>query len=114
MQISIEYKPLCHKLVAYADKAQVGYCEVRIYHLPLPTHVYIMGLEVHPEFRRKGIGMKLVLESIKLADSSGARYVELVVSSDNESALNLYKKAGFCVHESFGNGRAFTMRRSIK
>lgn len=56
---------------------------------------YLQRLAVHPQARNRGFGGELVRESLKWARSHGARAVLVNTQNDNESALSLYRQAGF-------------------
>lgn len=55
----------------------------------------ISDLFVLPEFRRKGIGRKLVLECLERIKEKGFTSVRLNVLPENEAATKLYGKLGF-------------------
>jgi|BioPla2DNA2_1021312.scaffolds.fasta_scaffold09013_6 ribosomal-protein-alanine N-acetyltransferase len=56
---------------------------------------HITTIAVHPDYRRKGIGKKLMLAAIEFAESSGVDAVTLEVRVSNTGAQNLYKQIGF-------------------
>ncbi|GGY19024.1 GNAT family N-acetyltransferase [Paludibacterium paludis] len=59
-------------------------------------HVWHLGLAVHPDHHRQGIGTALMEAALDLADNwFGARRVELNVFTDNDAALALYRRFGF-------------------
>lgn len=58
-------------------------------------HVGVLGLCVHPDHRRRGIGRKLLSFALSEASELGLARVELTVWSDNLSAINLYESVGF-------------------
>jgi ribosomal protein S18 acetylase RimI-like enzyme len=55
----------------------------------------ISDLFVVPEFRRNGIGKRLVLECMKKTKAKGFASVRLNVLPENEVAIKLYQKLGF-------------------
>ena len=55
----------------------------------------ISMIGVHPEFQGKGIGKQILLAGLKSLYNRGAKIVSLEVDSENENAMNLYKKIGF-------------------
>lgn len=57
--------------------------------------VEIMNIVVKKSYRHKGVGQKLLEELIKMAKESGLDTISLEVNSQNEPAINLYKKLGF-------------------
>ncbi len=67
-------------------------------HLQRPRlrHIGRFGLGIHDDYHGKGIGAKLLSTVIDLADKwLNLRRIELEVNTDNEAALNLYKKFDF-------------------
>ncbi len=55
----------------------------------------IFGLGILPEFRGRGLGRKLLMESIRQLYEMNASRIMLQVESNNSNALNLYKSCGF-------------------
>jgi ribosomal-protein-alanine N-acetyltransferase len=55
--------------------------------------LHIANVAVHPDFRRRGVGRKLIQHAIDLA--AGCRWIGLEVRASNTPALKLYKKFGF-------------------
>ncbi|HYF84356.1 MAG TPA: tRNA (adenosine(37)-N6)-threonylcarbamoyltransferase complex dimerization subunit type 1 TsaB [Clostridia bacterium] len=56
---------------------------------------HITNIAVHPDFRGRRIGEKIVQSLLKAAKDSKAVHVTLEVRASNEVARNLYKKLGF-------------------
>ena len=48
-----------------------------------------------PEFRGRGLGRAMLMESISFLKEKGARAIELTVYADNAPAVELYKATGF-------------------
>ena len=55
----------------------------------------ITNIAVHPDFRKHGIGKKILSEMIKNATDSGAQSMTLEVRQSNEVAQKLYSGFGF-------------------
>jgi putative acetyltransferase len=71
-------------------------------------HVGGLGMCVHDDFHRRGIGTKLMAALIDTADNwLDLKRLELTVYVDNTPAIGLYKKFGFEVE---GTRRADTFR----
>jgi len=56
---------------------------------------HIATLATHPDFRRRGVGERLLVEALDSAYNEGARSALLEVRAGNEPALKLYNKLGF-------------------
>ena len=56
---------------------------------------HITNIAVHPDFRRKGIGKRLMLAATDYAESQGVDAVTLEVRASNIIAQRLYEKIGF-------------------
>lgn len=60
------------------------------------AHAATIGMGVHDDFTRRGIGRALLGEAIMIADEwLNLRRLELTVYADNEAAIGLYKSFGF-------------------
>jgi L-phenylalanine/L-methionine N-acetyltransferase len=61
-------------------------------------HVGQIGMAVHDDYHRQGIGSRLLSEVIDIADRWLAlKRLELTVFTDNAPALKLYEKFGFVI-----------------
>jgi ribosomal protein S18 acetylase RimI-like enzyme len=60
-----------------------------------PTHAHLVSMWVAPTHRRLGIGAQLVDAIIDWARLGNARTLELIVTSNNEAAINFYTRLGF-------------------
>lgn len=56
---------------------------------------HITNIAVHPDYRGKGLGTRVVGELIQLAADSGMAWMTLEVRRSNKVAQNLYHKFGF-------------------
>jgi ribosomal-protein-alanine N-acetyltransferase len=61
----------------------------------LIDEMHILNLAVRKRNRRKGVGLALVKEALRLAHARGARSATLEVREKNEPALKLYEGLGF-------------------
>ncbi len=73
----------------------VGWALVMPSHAFGLTHSSWLALGVHREFRRRGIGRRLMDSVIEKAWQSGLERIELVVWADNQPAIALYENLGF-------------------
>lgn len=72
-----------HQIPLYEDKET------------MPGEWYIDILAVYPEYRRLGIGRKLLVEVENLARQQGATKIALNCEKDNTKAYQLYEKLGY-------------------
>lgn len=101
-----------HALVAEIDGKVVGNAGLHAAGpSPRRRHVAHIGMAVHDDWQRRGVGSALMLAMIDLADN-WLQYtrLELTVYVDNTSALALYKKFGF---EIEGTLRQYAMRDGV-
>ena len=97
-----EFEPIYNDLVAkrikyiYSDNdADIGMFKL----IPLTyrtSHiVYLGGLAVHPDYKGRGYGKKMMNEIIEFVGRQGFLRIELSVAEINTTAISLYEKSGF-------------------
>lgn len=64
--------------------------------------IEIKRVYVKKRYRRKGIAYKLVKQLEKLAIEENFRYSYIETGSENEAAINLYKKLDYEIIDNFG------------
>ena len=62
------------------------------------AHLHILG--VPPQFRRRGLGTRLMLDALRRLRENGFKRVELDMDSLNRKALPLYRQLGFREQEA--------------
>jgi [ribosomal protein S18]-alanine N-acetyltransferase len=66
-------------------------------------------LDVHPTFRKKGVGSMLIQALEEELHALGAKAIRLEAALDNPEAMNLYRKAGYrgreLVRNYYGRGK---------
>ena len=94
-------------IVAVLDGHIVGSAGIQ-QHKGRRRHVGEVGMSVHDDFQRRGIGSALLAALIDVADNwLDLKRLELTVYVDNEAAIRLYRKFGFEVE---GTRRGDTFR----
>jgi len=63
--------------------------------LPKGTVAYIQTIEVHPDWRRRGIAAELLRRAEDTARAAGATAIWLHVDVENSAALRLYENRGY-------------------
>jgi L-phenylalanine/L-methionine N-acetyltransferase len=62
------------------------------------AHAATIGMGVHDDFKRRGIGRALLGEAVSIADDwLNLRRLELTVYADNQAAISLYESFSFKV-----------------
>lgn len=85
-------------VVAVADSRVVGYVVADTESGQGRPIGHIKDLAVRPEWRRRGIGSRLLERAISVLTARGADRVKLEVRATNEDARALYKRFGFEAH----------------
>lgn len=80
---------------------------------PAPGTWLIANVGVHPDYRRRGIGERLVQAAVAQIRRSGGRLALLQVDSDNEGARRLYERRGFHVERAWTHWRRDASIRSL-
>jgi ribosomal protein S18 acetylase RimI-like enzyme len=83
------------QVLAVAEDTVVGFCDILPHTTKGFTHVGRLGMGVRPEWRRQGIGRRILGACLTLARSAGIERVELEVFADNLGAVRLYESFGF-------------------
>ena len=66
------------------------------------SHIaYFGSFAMHPNYRGKGLGKRIMLEIIDRLLRDGIKRLELLVVSDNKRAIEFYKQLGFQVEGIF-------------
>lgn len=87
----IESNRLAHYLVLRVDRTVVAYAGVWL----MVDEAHVTTFAVHPSWRRRGLGERLLLALLDLAVERGARSATLEVRLSNLPARRLYEKYGF-------------------
>lgn len=83
------------QVVAVANGLIVGWCDIVPKGPRGFAHVGALGMGVRREWRRHGVGRRLLEAGLVLARAAGLEKIELEVFTDNEGAVHLYESHGF-------------------
>ncbi len=61
--------------------------------------IYLSGLRVLREYRKKGIAMALIQSAMKQATLNGKKMARAFVEPENKASMALFSKAGFAIKE---------------
>ena len=87
----IQTNRLAHYLVVKAGDETIGYGGLWL----MVDEAHITTFAVLPEWRRRGVGARLMLELMRVAANLHARVVTLEVRLSNHAARSLYGRFGF-------------------
>ncbi len=83
------------QVVAVVEEEVVGFSDIIPNTAKGFTHVGRLGMGVRFEWRRQGIGRRMLAACLSLAPNAGIEKVELEVFSDNVAYIRLYDSFGF-------------------
>jgi putative acetyltransferase len=87
-----------HMLVAEVNGSVVGCVGLTVSARPRASQAAELGLMIHADYQRQGIGRALMTAILDLADNwLMLKRIELSVFIDNEPAAALYRSMGFVV-----------------
>lgn len=93
------------QMTAVVDDVVVGFCDIIPNVAKGLTHVARLGMGVRSEWRRQGIGRRMLNACLALAREAGIEKVELEVFADNLGAVRLYEACGFSLEGMKIRGR---------
>jgi len=85
------------QFVALDGNKVVGWCDISPKGRASMAHCGVLGMGVHPAYRRQGIGRRLLEATLARAIEIGLKRVELDVIVSNSAAIALYTQFGFMV-----------------
>jgi RimJ/RimL family protein N-acetyltransferase len=93
------------QILALADEAVVGWCDVTPLSAEGMRHVGRLGMGLLPTYRGQGLGKRLLREALHRAFASGLQRVELEVFASNVAAIRLYDQERFVLEGRKRQGR---------
>ena len=85
----------CHFLVAEEDGRLLGSLTLVVFPIPTGIRAWIEDVVVDADARGKGVGATLNTFALEVAESLGARSVDLTSRPSREAANRLYQRLGF-------------------
>lgn len=95
------------QFIAVDGRTVVGWCDVFASWPEATKHCGTLGMGVLKDYRRKGIGARLLLATLAKAKAKGIVRVSLRVRADNAGAIKLYEDTGFVVEARLKNSMRF-------
>jgi len=84
-------RPFASILVAADHRTVAGTGTI----LWLPRSAYVAGMATRPDYRRRGIASRILRDMQGLASRHRREWLALDVESDNETAIRVYRTAGY-------------------
>jgi ribosomal protein S18 acetylase RimI-like enzyme len=78
----------------------VGCLTLVIFRIPTALRAWIEDVVVDESARGRGVGEALTQEAVRIAQSRGARTIDLTSRRSREAAHRLYEKVGFAVRDT--------------
>ncbi len=82
-------------MVADVDDEVAGFAITRLVRGSGEPDAELESIVVAPEWRGRGLGMRLLSEAASRAKECGASRLDLEVRASNQAAIRLYQRAGF-------------------
>ncbi|WP_319506146.1 GNAT family N-acetyltransferase [uncultured Methanolobus sp.] len=81
--------------VAEEDDTTVGWIGWTVKQGPEQKYVYVAEVMVHPDYRRQGIGVKLLREAEKAAHEANVSHIYCYIYEPNKASMKLVEKLGY-------------------
>ena len=94
---------------AFSGKWMVGM--ISLEYLQEEGRIHLFHIYVDKEYRRKGIGKKLILKAEEQGKKTNTKTLTLNIVSGNSEALAIYKKMGYTIIDS--NKKKLTMSKTV-
>ncbi len=79
-----------------SDGTLAGHVDLWAHPMPFTEHRCLLGMGVHRNYRRRGLGGELLDHALSWAASIAfLEWIDLHVLASNQSAIRLYRRAGF-------------------
>jgi GNAT superfamily N-acetyltransferase len=95
-------KAFVESLIAFVDETPIGYAIFFPYFASFRGQrgIYLEDIYLKPDFRRFGLGEKILREISRIAKEKGCLRIDFQVLKDNRNAVNFYQKLGAIQDES--------------
>jgi RimJ/RimL family protein N-acetyltransferase len=93
------------QFIADAGSEIVGWCDVRRETTDSYAHVGVLGIGVLAPWRGRGLGERLILDTLAASRAAGFEKIELSVFAANAGARALYERVGFAYEGTRARGR---------
>lgn len=83
------------QFVVLDGETVVGWIDITPSRREISPHVGTLGMGLHQDYRRQGLGTRLMRVALDKAIAKGIQRIELEVFAHNTRAIKLYEKFGF-------------------
>ncbi|MDO8631903.1 MAG: GNAT family N-acetyltransferase [Phycisphaerales bacterium] len=95
------------QFIAVDGRVVVGWCDIFPDWPETKKHCGSLGMGVLKDYRRHGIGARLLLATMAKAKKKGITRITLKVRADNAGAIRLYEDTGFVTEARLKNAMKF-------
>lgn len=95
------------QFIAIDGRLVVGWCDIFPDWPEATKHCGTLGMGVLKDYRRRGIGARLLMAALAKAKKKGISRVTLRVRADNSGAIRLYEETGFTTEARLKNAMKF-------
>ncbi len=107
----------CISLIARENDEIIGFIIGMVYIEDNVLTGHILTIDVSPNYRRKGIGIKLLLELERIFIDKQVKVSRLEVREDNVAAISLYQKLGYKkvgkLHYYYGDAHGILLEKML-
>jgi [ribosomal protein S18]-alanine N-acetyltransferase len=89
----------CDNISIVAESRAGSLAGFAILEIHPPDSTCLTTIDIHPDFRRKGLGSHLLQHALKIASGRGLFKTHLQVYVGNEAAIAFYLGFGYCIEE---------------
>lgn len=84
-------------LVIEKDSTQIGLCHISF--SPNNRQTWIEGIRIHPKYRRKGYGRRIIAHAESIAQEKSCTIIQMIIESENKVSLKLAQSMGYYIED---------------
>lgn len=84
-------------LVAEKKNKAIGICNVGI----SPNQIWIEGIRINPNFRKKGYASRLVIAAEAIARKKNLKFARMIIADNNKRSLRMARSLGYTLEDKW-------------
>ncbi len=85
-------------LVIEEDNNPIGLCHTSF---SPKGQAWIEGIRIHPKYRKKGYGRKLILRAESIAQTKSCKIARMIIENENKISLKLAQSLGYYIEDKW-------------